>query len=97
MKPIPETSGNTVDMVSNDAMAAVAQTVVVSSFKGNPLLISQQQVRCTAMAALVSDKAVGMVSTTKKSTVVKGVIESNPAGKQPVECTTDIAVEYDRA
>lgn len=49
------------------------------------------------MAALVSDKAVGMVSTTAKSTVVQGVIESDPAGKQLIECTTDIAMEHDRA
>ena len=49
------------------------------------------------MAALVSDNAVGMVSITAKSTVDKGVIKSYPAGKQPVECTTDTTVEHDRA
>ncbi len=79
------TPGNTVDMMSNDAVGAVAQTTVESHSKGIALVTSPQQVKCTAMAALVNDKAVGMVNTTVKSTVVKGVIESNPAGKQPVD------------
>ena len=41
MKSIPKISGNTVDMVSNDAVAAVAQAIVESHFKGSPPLISQ--------------------------------------------------------
>ena len=44
-----------------------------------------------------SGNTVGMVSTTGKSAVVKVVIESNTAGKQPVECTTDTAAEHDKA
>ena len=94
-KSISETSGKIVDVVSNDPVAAVAQTIVEPRCNGIPLLTSQQQVRCTTMAALVSGKAVG--STTGKRTVAKDVIESNPAGKQQEECTTDIAVEQDTA
>ena len=36
-------------------------------------------------------------ATSDSGPLVEGVIESHPAGKQPVECTTDIVMEHDRA